>query len=79
MEVFRHLGIDDKWREIGQSLDSKKLDQNRLRNIRTEDNATAIRQMIQKCTDLKWYNLIGAVRKCCGQPKAKEMTTLLQY
>lgn len=78
MEVFKRLGIDDKWREIGQNLDPKKLDQSRLRNIRSEDNAIAICQMIQKCTDLKWYNLIGAVRKCCGQSKVKEMTKLLQ-
>lgn len=79
MEVFKHLGIDDRWREIGQKLDPKKLDQDSLRNIRDEDSTIAIRKMIRKCTDLKWYNLTGAVRKCCGQRKAKEMETLVQY
>ena len=41
------------------------------------DSATAIQLMISKCTDLKWFHLIGAVRNSCGEDKADGITKFL--
>ena len=75
-EAFKNQGIADKWREIGGRLQTAVLDPNKLRNIRG-DNAIAIQLMISKCTNLKWFHLIGAIRSSCGEDKADGITKFL--
>ena len=73
VEALNYLDIADKWQEIGKVLvSSKLLKESELRNIRGENNA-AIKKMVSKCKDLKWYNITGAVRTVGGEEKAKHL------
>ena len=74
VEALNDLGIADKWRKIGNILVSNNiLEEDKLRNIRVKDNAVAIKSMVSKCKDLKWFNITRAVRIVAGEEKAKEI------
>ena len=75
-EAFTNQDIADKWREIGGKLEKSILDPNNLRMI-TGNNATAIQLMLSKCTNLKWFHLIGAVRNSCDEDKADGIAKFL--
>ena len=75
VEALNYLGIADKWWEIGEVLVSNKfLKESKLRNIRGENNA-AIKLMISKCENLKWYIITGVVCIVGGEEKAEEIRT----
>ena len=73
VEALNYLDIADKWWRIGEVLVSNKLlEESKLKNIRGEDNV-AIKLMVSKCKDLKWYNITGAVHTVGGEEKVKEI------
>ena len=54
-------------------MSNNTLEEDKLRNIRVKDNAVAIKSMVSKCKDLKWFNITRAVRILTGEEKAKEI------
>ena len=79
VEALNDLGIADKWREIGNILVSNNiLEKDKLRNIRVKNNAAAIKLMVLRCKDVKWFNITGAVRIVVNEEKAEKIRSFRQ-